>query len=112
MRAGRLRHRVTVQAFTELGVDAVGTPQGQWDATAIDVAAEVTPLSGSELLAAQQVGAETTHVVRMRYGTTVTPRHRLLFGARILEIESAPNVEERNKELLLRCREAEVKDDA
>jgi head-tail adaptor len=41
----------------------------------------------------------------MRYVPGVTPKHRLLFGDRILEIESTLNLEERSRLLELLCKE-------
>lgn len=111
MRAGELRHRVTVQYPVEGEKDYVGDASLTWTATASNVACNVTPLSGNELLAARQANAQTTYTVRMRYGTTVTPQHRLLFGTQKLEIESVLNVGERNRKLVLLCHESEVKDD-
>jgi SPP1 family predicted phage head-tail adaptor len=113
MRAGMLRHRVTVVRRIEGAKDAVGTPTYAWTDMEIDVPAHVRPLSGSELLAAQQVNASTTHEVRMRYGSDITARDRLTFDGRTLEIDAPPiNVDERNRELVLRCHELEAKDDA
>lgn len=113
MKAGSLRHRVTIVRRVEGSTDAVGTPQYTWTDMEIDVPAEVRPLSGSELLAAQQVSASTTHEIVMRYGSDITARDRLTFNGRTLELDAPPiNVGERNRELVLRCHETEAKDDA
>lgn len=112
MRAGDLRHRVTILNPVETVKDAIGTPQLQWVAVDVGVPANVTPLGESEILTARQAGATTTHRVAMRYRTDVSPRTRLEFNGRRLAIEATINRDERNRELLLRCHEIEAKDDA
>jgi SPP1 family predicted phage head-tail adaptor len=103
IRAGDLRHRVTLQSPTvtqnDLGEDTTTWPEAGtfW--------AAVNPLSGNELFRAKQVNAEVTHEIEMRWTPLVTPANRIKFGTRIFEILSAINVEERNKKLLLSCKE-------
>jgi SPP1 family predicted phage head-tail adaptor len=67
----------------------------------------VEPLTGRELLLAQQVSAEVTIRVTIRYdsGNTVTPQHRIIIGSRTLEIVYVGNPEERDKQLILMCKE-------
>jgi len=68
---------------------------------------KIQPLRGRELFLAQQVNAEITSKVTIRYygTTTVTPEHRVYFGARILEIITVINPDERNESLELLCKE-------
>lgn len=85
MRFGRLRHRVTVQERSTTR-DSYGAPAHTWTATHASVPAEVTAISGRELLAADAVQGETTHRVRMRYRDGVTTDNRVLFGTRVFNI--------------------------
>lgn len=101
--AGRLRHRVAIQSATEAQND-LGEVEKTW-ATTATVWGAVEPLTGRELWQAQQVSAEITHRVRMRYRSGLTPKNRILFGSRILEINAILNPEERNIDLELLCRE-------
>ena len=106
--AGRLRHRLQVQARSE-AADSFGEPLS----TCLDSAqlwAAVIPLSGDELVEAQRVIAETTHRIETRWGAPVTARSRLIYrqtgrAERVFEVLAAVNVEERNRELHLMCRE-------
>lgn len=92
--AGRLRDRVAVQSRTvpRDSFGGLGTPV--W-ATSSTLYAEILPLAGSELWSAQQVIPQATHRVTMRYLSTVTPKMRLLFGSRELNIESVTPDERR-----------------
>ena len=103
MYAGKLRHRLTVQTVTG-AQDRYGEPSDTWADTRV-VWAQVTPLTGDELIVARQVTPEVTHDIRMRYGVTVTPANRLLWGTRVFGILAVLNIEERNRELQLLCKE-------
>lgn len=108
MRAGLLRHRITIEALDP-------TPDGYGD-TAPDETdglvweplitrwAAVEPLVGREYYKAQAEGSKATHWVRMRK-VTVSPKNRLRWGSRILNILSVQEVEGRNRETRLLCEE-------
>ncbi len=59
----------------------------------------IEPLSGRELLNADQVQADVTHRIVARFVTGVTPETRVRFHGRVFNILSATNIEERNREL-------------
>lgn len=101
MRAGRLRHQITIQGTTETQ-NSYGEPVTAWTDFA-SVRAEITPISGREYFAAQEVRSDVTHRVRLRYLSGVTSQMRIMFGSRIMDIESVINVNERNHELQLMC---------
>jgi len=103
MRLGPLRQRVNIQARSAT-VDAFGQESETW-ATVATVWASVEPLSGRELLAAQQVQGETTHRVRMRYMAGVTTSSRVLFNLRPFDVRSVINKNEAGAFLELLCTE-------
>ena len=104
MRAGRLRHRVVVQTATE-GQDTAGEPIKTWNSV-YTTWASVEPLSGRELLRAQEVNAESTIRVGMRYNTYTSQSARLLVDAtRILDINDVVNNREIDRSLELMCSE-------
>lgn len=103
MRLGPLRQRVNIQARSAT-VDAFGQESETW-ATVATVWASVEPLSGRELLAAQQVQGETTHRIRMRYQAGVTTSSRLLFNLRPFDVRSVINKNEAGAFLELLCTE-------
>lgn len=103
MRAGLLRHWITIQQTSD--------PENQWGeitdgwTTFAQVWAWVRPLRGEELVKAQQIQATVTDGVRLRHQDGVKPKMRILFGSRVLGILSVINVAERNFQLELLCRE-------
>lgn len=84
--------------------DSFGEPAQEW-AQVAQVWASVKPLSGRELWNAQQVQADVTHAVRMRWRQGVDPKMELDLNGRRLRILSVLNLEERNRTLELLCQE-------
>lgn len=103
MRAGRLRHEVTIQQPT-LSQDGTGDPVPSWSAFAT-VWAAVEPASGRERFLDQQRFADTSHVVTLRYLPGLLPTMRVLFGSRVLRILAILNIDERGREHRLLCQE-------
>ncbi len=102
-RIGDLRHRVTIQQVTETRT-ASGAVQDAW-ADVATVWAAVEPLSGREFWAAQQVNAEVTTRVRMRYRPGVMPTMRVMRGTHTYDILAVLNLRERGDEMHLLCKE-------
>ena len=110
MKAGSLRHRVTIQRLT-----ITQGPSGDLVETWADVATlwgAVEPLSGREYWQAQQVAAETSIRVRIRYRAGLDTTMRVIHDARTLEILSIVDPEERHAELQLMCRELKATESA
>ena len=103
MRAGRLRHRVTIQDYTE-SQNTFGEVTKNWTDYAT-VWAAVEPVKGREFWESQQINAEITTKVTLRYLAGVKPKMRILHDTRIFEIDSVINVDERNRELQLLVKE-------
>lgn len=99
MRAGALRHSVSIQRKI-MTTDSHGGPVEAWD-TVCTTNASIEPLQGREFIAAQAVNAETTGRIRMRYRSGIVPAMRVIFGTRVFNIQSVINPEERNRELIL-----------
>lgn len=104
-RTGQLRHRVTIYK------PALGEPDdyGQVAETSQAIAtvfAEITPLSGQELLVAKQVTPQATHQVRIRYREDVDARCHLIWRlTRRLELQEPPRPDERGQFLVFSCKE-------
>jgi SPP1 family predicted phage head-tail adaptor len=103
MEAGRLDKQVTIQAFTTTP-NSIGEAVKGW-ANVATVWAAVEPLQGREFWSQQQVQSEVTTRVRIRFRTDVTAKNRVLFGGRVLVVESVINPKERKEELQLMCSE-------
>jgi SPP1 family predicted phage head-tail adaptor len=102
VRAGELRHRVTIQGRT-ITRNSYGEEKVDWMPVAT-VWAEVTDLSGREYFAAQQVQAEVTTRIRIRYRPGVAPEMRVVAGARTFDILAVLDPDGRRRELHLMCR--------
>jgi SPP1 family predicted phage head-tail adaptor len=103
LRAGILRHRVQLHSAST-GTDEYGEVIESFTSYAT-IWARVSPLEGEELIHAQQVNAELTHQVEIRYNSSVTTTHRVVHSSRTLEIVSIINPDERNKNQILMCKE-------
>lgn len=105
--ARRLRKKITVQNVAE-SKDSYGQPIETWSTYAIRYA-DVMPTSGREYVAAQQRYAEEITLLRVRYDSLtkdITPKMRVVYGSRTLNIESAINEQELNKHIQMLCRES------
>jgi SPP1 family predicted phage head-tail adaptor len=97
MRVGGLRHRITFQTntpvFNSFG-EAVDTYTD-----AFTVWSEIDPNQASRYVQAKQANADVSGVIHIRYRAGVLPTMRILFGARILKIQSIIIPDERRKQI-------------
>ncbi|WP_105243760.1 phage head closure protein [Psychrobacter sp. Marseille-P5312] len=90
IKAGELRHRVTVQSFVSGGRDDDGFDlPSEW----IDykkIWAKITPLSTKDLLSAQSADSEITARMKVRYrtGLDVDTTMRVIWKGRVFAIDS------------------------
>lgn len=104
MRAGKLRHRVTIQSL--VAGSPQQTPSGEPDVSWTDVAtvwASVEPLRGRELFAAQEHHSRVEVRIRMRYRSGITAAMRVFWDSRYYNIVVVLDAEERHRELELMC---------
>lgn len=108
MRAGSLRHVVTVQAVTETR-SATGDPTPTWATVSggLHCWAEIAAVGGQERMAADTLASEATHTVTMRYrpDLTLTTKHRLLWGSRVLNVRRVDDSRIYRGERTLLCTE-------
>lgn len=97
-----MRVRVTIQRPVEGSADATGGKPITWSSV-VTVSATILPENGREFYRAQQVIAELTQVIKIRYRSGIDETLRLKLGKRILNIVSVVNVDEAGRELLLHC---------
>jgi SPP1 family predicted phage head-tail adaptor len=106
MRAGLLRELVTVQQRISTQ-DPYGQAVDAWSEVA-KTWASVQPLRGNERFTAAQTKAAIDTKVTMRFRNDVMPgRNRILFGARVLDVESVINIDERDRTIEILCKEAQ-----
>ena len=104
MRAGRLKHRITLQRYN-VTKDEYGQDVESW----VDIAtiwADFLPKRSKEFYAEQQVNAELTAVISIRYRSDFGERDRVIYVGRTYEVIGQPiNIEMRNRELQISVRE-------
>jgi SPP1 family predicted phage head-tail adaptor len=105
MKIGKLRHRIAIEKVAETQ-DSDGSVIETWS-TFANAQASIEPISGREYFAAQTTQADVTHRISLRFIAGVIPKMRVKYGSRIFGILSAINVNERNRELQLMCRESQ-----
>lgn len=103
MKAGRLRHRVTIQKAT-VTQDGSGQPVETWS-NMEDIYAQVEQVSGRELVLAKQVSPDTTHLITIRYALHVDSIKRVKFGSRVFNVLNVNHIENRQRTIELLCRE-------
>ena len=104
MRAGEIRHRITLQQPVE-----TRSAFGEVVISYSDVAtvwAAIDWRSGRRYEAAAQLNSEIEGVVRIRYYSGVKPYWRISFDDRTFIILSITNTKEQNAEMILYCKEA------
>lgn len=106
MRAGKLRHQITIQKST-----GTQNTNGETVSVWVDVAcrrASVEPLSGREMWTARQIDASVTHKVTLRADASlvITPKMRVVFKGRVFDINFSGNPDEATREFNLLCTEA------
>lgn len=99
MRAGSLRHRVTIQSVSE-AQNSIGESIETWG-TFATVWARIDPLSGRQLLAANQLDEPVAARMKMRYLSGVTGKMRIVHGSTTYNIRGAPMVSANKSEIEL-----------
>ena len=102
--AGMLTRRIKIQRPSTIK-DSVGAPCRSW----LDVAtvwADIQPLSGKEAVIANRVSAELSHQIIVRYQSLFdnpqqVAQMRVLYKARIFNIHSALNEDEKRTQIIL-----------
>ena len=102
MRAGLLRHRITLQAPMHQPGEWGGADATEWQDVAT-VWAAVEPIAGREFFAAAQAQSEVTHRVRIRCRSGVRADMRVSFGGRVLTIDAVLSLD--GGEMHLMCKE-------
>lgn len=109
MRAGELRHRITIQRLAPAPDGRGG--QGLAPVTRVaNYPAQVLP-AGARALERFQAGAVTAgllSIVRMRYRSDVSVKDQIVFGARTLQIQNLQNPDGKLIELQALCSEVEA----
>ena len=105
MRAGKLRHRITIQQNTPTQ-NSFGEMEPSWSAFAT-IWAAVEPLSGDERWTSDQFQSEVSHRIRIRRRVGITPLMRVSWQGRLFDIQAVLEPESNRRELHLLCSEVQ-----
>lgn len=103
IRAGELRHLAKFKEPTVAAVDGDTTLEPFVEEFEAWVA--IDPVAGTEQTVGDQVQASRGSLVKMRYDSRVHERLTMTARGRVFEIMSVLNLDERDIELQLTCRE-------
>lgn len=103
MRAGLLKHRVTIKTPTRVA-DGMGGFTVTWTDVAT-VWAAIWPLKGQEKIESMKLEHEITHRIRMRYRSDVTYEDRLLYKTRTFRVIDFRNIDESDVQLEVLAKE-------
>lgn len=103
MRVGVLRHRIEFITISEVQDEMGGFSEAE--SSLCFAMASITPVSGNEKFIANQMFTEATALIRCRFISGVTTKHKIKFGSRSFDILNAQNKDERNIELLIIAKE-------
>jgi len=103
MRAGLLRHQITIETVSE-SQDSSGAIVSAWSTHAVVMAA-YEPQGGSESFKEDQEQATQSVKFRIRYLAGVTAKMRIVYDGRHFDILSVADVGGRQKQLHLMCSE-------
>lgn len=103
MRAGRLRHRITVQQQAT-GRDGHGGKTGPWTDFMADIPAAVEPIRGREFAALQAAQSDVSIRFRIRFTPGITAAMRVVWEGKAYEIVGPPiDLAGLHRELELMC---------
>jgi len=104
MQAGRLRHRIDIEQNVGQ-TDSAGEVIPDWQTWLANEPAEVIQTGGTESLRGHSIQATATHIVRVRFREGFHEEMRIRWGARILGVVSARDIDGRRQEIWLGCQE-------
>lgn len=104
MRAGLLRHRVTIQSKAETASDHLEM-EDVWSDVA-SVWAKVSPTTSAESVESDKTMGRITHEITIRARTDVKANMRFKFGTRYFYIDGPPrDMDERGILQIMECKE-------
>ncbi len=87
VKAGQLRHRVTIQSRTDQQDPTYGGITPKWKALHSNVWARIKPIAAREFIAGDAKQSLVIANITIRYKSDVTAANRIVHGTRIYNIE-------------------------
>jgi len=106
MRAGRLRHRLSLQSPTH--ANTVGTITTTWG-TVATIWGSIEPLRGKEYYDSAVINADISAKIIIRYTADIEPDYKIVFETMTFDIISIIKVDEKDKEMQLMVKEEVIR---
>lgn len=103
MKAGDLRHRVTIEEKSVVR-DGYGGEEITWS-TVATVWAAVEPLRGREFLEGHSLEAAVDTRIRIRYRSGLLPSMRVTWGSHAYDVQAVLEIQSKRREIHLMCGE-------
>jgi SPP1 family predicted phage head-tail adaptor len=103
MTIGKLNRRIEILRFLTAR-DEYGGSGGEW-VVAGRVWAKIEPMSGTEFFRAQQVTAETTTKITVRYNPGLDVTRRIRYGGKLYEIIGIGDEQASHRWTVINCKE-------
>lgn len=103
MRAGELRHRISLQSPSKTR-SATGAEVITY-ATVATVWAKIETVRSDEIMDQQRAGATATHKMTIRHRTDIKPTWQVVWGGRTLRVDAPVIADNVNRSLTLVCTE-------
>ncbi|CRK80308.1 phage head closure protein [Neobacillus massiliamazoniensis] len=106
LNSGLFRHRISIlrPPDPEKDVDEAGQPLDEWIPVA-ETWADIFQLRGRELFSAQQVNAEVTTRITIRYRTGIDRTMKAVYEGKVFEFLYVIDKDYAKKELQIMCKE-------
>lgn len=95
VRAGRLRHRATLEAL-ETTPDGAGGSVTQW-VVVRDVWCWIRPVSGAQRMESMRRASRVSHEIFFRYAQDIDARKRLTYRGRVFNLSAVWSPDERRE---------------
>jgi SPP1 family predicted phage head-tail adaptor len=105
-RAAKYRHRLVIQQPSQIGQDAYGAPNRSFS-TLATVWGQIEPLTGAETDFGDQIVAQSTHRLTIRYRDDVTSQMQATHRGDTYRFTAVLNPGERDVELVIAARKME-----
>jgi head-tail adaptor len=104
--ASQMQHYVYIQTRTRTS-DGEGGYTDTWTTTSSAIPAAISPIQARQLYQFRSIDVDATHLIRMRGRTTIDDSgiYQILFGERVFEVLTVENIQERNFEKVITCKE-------
>jgi SPP1 family predicted phage head-tail adaptor len=104
MRAGKLKHLITIQQNTPTANSPDdGSLVDSWSSYAADIYGRLSTSGGREFWRARQLNSELSAEWEIRYDAGVTARMRVLFGSRVFTIDTVKHDDDRYTWTRMEC---------